>query len=276
MGLNVLAKRPDGYHEVDMIMQSIDLYDELFLEYAEELTVVADQELSTIPMQENLAWRAAKLLQETSACGLGARIVLEKNIPVAAGLAGGSSDAAAVLRGLNRLWGLGYSSQQLEVLGSKIGSDIPFCIEGKTQRARGRGELLSKVASLPVYDLVLVKPNFPVHTAEIYRNFNVAGEHDSAAIEIIIDLLSRGETEQLWGNMANALESVTIKMHPVIAKVKELLTSKGANISLMSGSGPTIFAIAPSRAVAESMAAATRERFDDMIVLVTNTRKEDG
>lgn len=257
-------------------MQSIDLHDELFLEISTDLTVVVDQRLSGVSMQENLAWRAAKLLQDSSGCTLGAKIVLQKNIPVAAGLAGGSSDAAAVLRGLNKLWGLEYSAEKLAFLGSKLGSDIPFCIEGRTQRASGRGELLSKISSFPVYDLVLVKPDFPVHTAEVYRNFKVDGEHDVADIEGIVNILASGEMEQLWSKMANALESVTIKMYPVIAEVKELLTSKGAKISLMSGSGPTIFAIAPSRAVAEDMAAAVAQRFDDMIVLVTKTRKEEN
>ena len=173
LGLRVLGKRADGYHEVDMLMQSIELADILEFLPAEQLTLQMDNQQLQADSQENLIIKAARVLAKHTAYRGGAKINLQKKIPIAAGLAGGSADAAATLRGLNKLWQTGLSLTELEQLAPQIGSDVAFCVQGGTQRATGRGEILQKVQALPATQLVIFKPNFGVSTQKIYQAFNL-------------------------------------------------------------------------------------------------------
>jgi len=253
--LDVLARRPDGYHEVEMVMQAIALHDRVILqEQAAGITVQSDH--PAVPSgPQNLAYRAARLLQEYCQIERGVAINLQKRIPVAAGLAGGSSDAAAVLTGLNQLWRLHLSLAELQCLGARLGADIPFCLQGGTAVARGIGEQLTAVPGVPRLWLVLVKPPFGISTAAVYRSLRVdriTNHPDTAAM---LQALAREDYAAIRKNLRNVLEDVVLAKYPQIARLKEKLQAAGAQGALMSGSGPTVFGIARDRAEAERIQA---------------------
>lgn len=242
--LDVLHKRPDGYHEVEMIMTMVDLADRLEMEALSRDTIIISSQAGYIPLDEkNLAFQAAKLIKERYDVRSGVYIHLDKNIPVAAGLAGGSSDAAATLRGLNRLWDLRIPMEELKQLGAELGSDVPFCITGGTALATGRGELLTPLPNPPQCWVVLAKLPINVSTAEIYGRFrsNDVMAHPSAdRMRQAIERLSfQGVCEEL----GNVLEEVTLKLYPEVAHLKETMLKLGADGVLMSGSGPTVFGL---------------------------------
>lgn len=240
--LKVLGKRTDGYHQVEMVMQNLALHDQLVFSAGMSgirLTVEGDAP----PGQDNLVYRAAKLLQKHSNCKKGAHIALIKNIPAAAGLAGGSADAATTLIGLNSLWGLGLNLKELMYLGGQLGADIPFCLLGGTALARGKGEQLTPLPVLPKMGVVLIKPFFEVSTAEVYGRFAqvVLGKRPDTAV--MIAAIKSENTTAIVKNLANDLESVTFKIHPRLLEIKKQLKSAGALGVLMSGSGPTIYGL---------------------------------
>ncbi|MBQ6712403.1 MAG: 4-(cytidine 5'-diphospho)-2-C-methyl-D-erythritol kinase, partial [Selenomonadales bacterium] len=207
--LDILGKRDDGYHEVEMIMQSIDLADIVTLEDAEDIIVETDlAELADD--RTNLAYRAAELLRDTYGEGRGAHIRIEKKIPLAAGLAGGSSDAAAVLLGLNELWKLGLDIDKLTALGARLGSDVPFCMIGGTMLAKGRGEVLARVPSLGAYPLVLVKPPLGVSTAAAYGGYRAENVETHPTADRMIRAIESGNITRVYEAMGNVLETVTI------------------------------------------------------------------
>jgi 4-diphosphocytidyl-2-C-methyl-D-erythritol kinase len=243
LSLDVLHKREDGYHEVEMIMTTIDLADRL------ELTLLAQDEIKIISHnrfvpddQRNLAYQAALLLKERYHVKSGVEIAIEKAIPVAAGLAGGSSDAAAVLRGLNKLWKLGLSVDQLATIGAEIGSDVSFCVYGGTALATGRGEIIKKLPAAPTCWVVLAKPFIGVSTADVYRRLNLNGIHHPKTKEMI-QAIEKGDYEGVCGHVGNVLEEVTFALHPEVAQIKEQMKRFGADAVLMSGSGPTVFGL---------------------------------
>jgi 4-diphosphocytidyl-2-C-methyl-D-erythritol kinase len=250
LALDVLYKRTDGYHEVNMVMQSIDLYDIVTLAKQDQgIRLVTNREdLPGDP--SNLAYRAAHLLQQTYSLETGVTITLHKKIPIAAGLAGGSSDAAAVLNGMNELFELGLSDQQLSLLGAKLGSDVPFCLSGGTQLATGRGEKLAALPALPPCYVVLAKPAVAVSTAWVYQNYlaNQALHHPNVAA--LVAALSEQDLAKAVTYCGNVLESVTFKFYPSLAELKERMTGFGMLLSLMSGSGPTLFALTTEKAAA--------------------------
>ncbi len=254
LGLKVLGKRADGYHEVDMLMQSIALADTLEFQTAPDLLLRTDSSELNADGQENLIIRAAKVLQKHTGYVGGAHITLHKKIPIAAGLAGGSSDAAATLRGLNRLWGLQLSMERLEQLATQIGSDVAFCVRGGTKRATGRGELLSEVTALPPTWLVLYKPEFGVSTAQVYGNLNLQELHKNFSMEELLKGLKTGLLGNMFAHMHNDLETATLKIHPIIEEIKKFMVGHGAEYALMSGSGPSIFAVLSSEQGAKQMA----------------------
>lgn len=254
LALNILGKRSDGYHEVAMIMQSVSLADIVTLtEQPRDITVTTDQ--NRLPCdQANLAWRAADLIRRKLGIDKGVHIHLTKRIPLAAGLAGGSADGAAVLLGLNRLWGLSLNIEQLDQLGASLGSDVPFCLHGGTMLATGRGEVLTPTATLPPCYVVLAKPPVSVSTAWVYRNYradNVISHPDIAAMQTG---LTNGNLALVASQLGNVLESVTIPAHPEIAFLKEFMVSNGARAALMSGSGPTVFALVDGHEQAKALA----------------------
>ena len=268
--LDILGKRPDGFHEVAMVMQTIGLHDTLVMEKKER-----DIELSiNVPWlkadEKNLAWRAAELIRQEYGLEGGVRIELTKRIPVAAGLAGGSADAAAVLKGMNDLYGLQLDEEKLCELGARLGSDIPFCIMGGTMLATGRGEVLTRLSDMPETWVVLAKPRISVSTAWAYQNYDEQGAERHPDNEAIKQAIARGNRKAVAGLLCNVLESVTIKKYDVIAEYKQMMLDKGAMASMMSGSGPTVFGLAKNREQAESIADVLRQE-TNADVFVTRT-----
>ena len=243
LSLDVLHKRPDGYHEVEMIMTTIDLADRI------ELALLDSDVIKIISLnrfvpddQRNLAYQAAIILKEKFNVKKGVEIKIEKNIPVAAGLAGGSSDAAAVLRGLNKLWDLGLTLDELAVIGAEIGSDVSFCVYGGTALATGRGEIIKELPAPPVCWVILAKPFIGVSTADIYKRLDVETiEHPNT--EKMIESISSKDYDLMCENVGNVLENVTLSLYPEVAQIKEQICKFGADAVLMSGSGPTVFGL---------------------------------
>lgn len=243
LSLDVLHKRPDGYHEVKMVMTTIDLADrvELMDLYYDTIQIISHNRF--VPDDErNLAYQAAKLLKENFGIRRGVAISITKCIPVAAGLAGGSSDAAATLRGLNKLWGLGLSLDELAEIGAEIGSDVPFCVYGGTAIATGRGEKIEHIPAPPPSWVILAKPTIGVSTADVYRNLNLQSVHHPD-VDGMVAAIKEKNYEKICALAGNVLESVTLNMHPEVAQIKEQMKRFGADVSLMSGSGPTVFGL---------------------------------
>jgi 4-diphosphocytidyl-2-C-methyl-D-erythritol kinase len=243
LSLDVLHKRPDGFHEVEMVMTTIDLADRI------ELTNLTDDTIKILSHNRfvpddgrNLAYQAAQLLKDRLYIKKGVAISIDKVIPVAAGLAGGSSDAAATLKGLNRLWDLGLSLDELAELGSEIGSDVSFCVYGGTALATGRGEKIEHLPAPPNCWVILAKPTIGVSTADVYKNLNVSNvQHPST--EAMISALNRNSYSDICSNLGNVLESVTLDMYPEVAQIKDQMERFGADAVLMSGSGPTVYGL---------------------------------
>ena len=268
--LDILGKRPDGFHEVAMVMQSIGLHDTLTMEKTD-----GEIDLSiNVPWlkadEKNLAWRAAELVRQEYGLKGGVRMELTKRIPIAAGLAGGSADAAAVLKGMNELYNLQMSEARLCELGARLGSDIPFCLMGGTMLATGRGEVLTRLADMPETWVVLAKPRISVSTAWAYQNYDEQGAEKHPDNEAIRKAIARGNRKAVAGLLCNVLESVTIKKYDVIADYKQMMLDKGAMASMMSGSGPTVFGLARNREQAEAIANVLRQN-TNADVFVTRT-----
>ena len=246
LGLDVLGLRADRYHEVAMVMQSISLSDTIHIAPADTLTVTTDREgLEGGPA--NLAWKAAVLMGEFAGREPRVHIHIEKRVFLAAGLAGGSTDAAAVLRGLNRYWSLGLPMDRLERLGGQLGSDVPFCVAGGTALAVGRGEVLTPLPDLPELTLVLAKPPLEVSTPWAYREFDRQKNVVHPDIAGMAEAARKGDVQGVLGRCGNVLEPVTAGAHPEIREIETLMRSEGAAPVLMSGSGPTVFGVAADR-----------------------------
>ena len=258
LGLEILGKRSDGYHEVSMVMQSLALCDEITIKAGKGIELDTNLPgLSCGP--DNLAYKAAELLAKQFKINPNVHITLNKRIFMAAGLAGGSSDAAAVLRGLNRYWQLGLTFQQLEVLGAQLGSDIPFCIQGGSALAKGRGEILEPLPDMAETTVVLAKPKqLEISTAWVYKNYQPGRVIHHPTIWRLAELLPQGGNG-LRPYMGNVLETVTIPAHPIIASIKAAMIGAGAYYTLMSGSGPTVFALVHSAEDAQKVVEALQE-----------------
>ena len=244
LGLDVVRKREDGYHEVRMIMQMINLYDKITLRKKTEPGITVTANLSYLPVNEdNLVYRAAKLLMDEFQVDGGLEIELQKYIPVAAGMAGGSTDAAAVMVGVNRIFQLGLNKKQLMERGVKIGADVPFCIMRGTALAEGIGEELTPLPAMPHCSLVIAKPKIHVSTKFVYGNLKVGELTEHPDIDGQVQALRENNLEQLVTRMGNVLETVTIPAYPVIDEIKHTMMKYGAMGAMMSGSGPTVFGI---------------------------------
>lgn len=249
LSLDVLYKREDGYHEVEMVMTMVDLADRIEMQELPRDTIIISSQAGYIPLDEkNLAFQAARLIKDRYDVKQGVYIHLDKKIPVAAGLAGGSSDAAAALRGLNRLWKLDIPLAELQKLGAELGSDVPFCVSGGTAVARGRGEKLEIIASPPQCWVVLAKPPINVSTSDVYGRFkaNDISNHPSTAT--ILEAIQNKDFDQLCGGLGNVLEEVTLQLYPEVRHLKECMQKLGADGVLMSGSGPTVFGLVSKEA----------------------------
>jgi len=243
LALDVLYKRDDGYHEVEMVMTTIDLADRIDLTLLHHDEVIIASQAQSIPNDHrNLAYQAAMLLKRRYRIQAGVKIEIDKKIPVSAGLAGGSTDAAATLRGLNRLWDLQISNDQLLELAAEIGSDVPFCINGGTALATGRGEKIQPLPALPNCWVILAKPQIGVSTAEIYGGLDLANAQ-RPNIKAMVQAIEAKDFRLICAQMGNVLESVTLKKYPETARIKEHMQQFGADAVLMSGSGPTVFGL---------------------------------
>lgn len=242
--LDVLHKRPDGFHEVEMVMTMIDLADRLEMSEQKRDTIIITSQAGYIPLDEkNLAFQAAKLIKERYDVKNGVHIHLDKKIPVAAGLAGGSSDAAATLRGLNRLWGLKIPQEELLALGAELGSDVPFCVSGGTALATGRGEVLTPITNPLQCWVIVAKPPINVSTAEVYGRLRSEQIQHHPSAKRMVQALQEGSFQQMCQSLGNVLEEVTLKLHPEVQQLKEGMLKLGADGALMSGSGPTVFGL---------------------------------
>ena len=271
IGLDVLRRRADGYHEVKMIMQTVDIYDELVLEKRKEPGIELRMDNSELPSGgDNLICRAADLLFREKEITGGVNISLTKRIPIAAGMAGGSADAAAALRGVNELFDLGYSLTELQALGVGLGADIPYCLAGGTMLSEGIGEILTPLPAPPAAHLVIAKPDINVSTAFVYGNLHADRLAWHPDIDGMIAALQKGDLDGITGRLGNVLETVTVKAHPVIEQIKELLRKQGAENALMSGSGPTVFGIFKEKETAARAAEAVeRGRLAKQIFVTT-------
>ncbi|HET7521871.1 MAG TPA: 4-(cytidine 5'-diphospho)-2-C-methyl-D-erythritol kinase [Bacillales bacterium] len=243
LALDVLRKREDGFHDVKMVMTTIDLADRLDMEETASDVIRVSTSAGFLPEDErNLAYRAAQLMKERFQIRSGVSISIDKQIPVAAGLAGGSTDAAAVLRGLNRLWDLGISTDELAALGSEIGSDVAFCVHGGTAVATGRGEIISPISAAPPCWVVLAKPEAGVSTKDIYEGIDT--EHvNHPDVNAVIRAVQSNDYRALCRNLGNVFEEVTIRRVPEVRQIKQSMANFGADGVLMSGSGPTVFGL---------------------------------
>ncbi|MCR4589559.1 MAG: 4-(cytidine 5'-diphospho)-2-C-methyl-D-erythritol kinase [Lachnospiraceae bacterium] len=280
LGLDIVGKREDGYHLLKMVMQSLELHDTVTVSVGNEgsgIRTVTDSDLVSDD-SHNLAYRAAKLLSEKFHIDKGMEIRIEKKIPVAAGLAGGSSDAAAVLRAVNRLFGLGLDNAGLKSLGLSLGADVPYCIEGGTMLSEGIGEMLTPVTpALGSYPVLLIKPDRGVSTKEVYEAYDSIEVKDHPDTERILKAVRTGDVKEMGASFSNVLEKVTIPKVPVIEEIKEFLKDRGAGAVLMSGSGPTVFALSGDEGKLKEISEEGKLRFPECDVILTTTkRKENG
>lgn len=244
IGLDVLRRRPDGYHEVKMIMQTVDICDVLTFTRQERPGIVVTTDKEELPGDEsNLIYKAARLVTETCSVREGIKIELQKRIPMAAGMAGGSTDAAAVFHGMNEMFGLGMDEDEMCALGVKIGADIPYCVKGGTALAEGIGEILTKLPDAPACVVLVAKPDIDVSTKYVYENLHAESLEYHPDIDGMRAAIEEGDLRGMAERMGNVLETVTVNAYPVIREIKEVMKKSGAWNALMSGSGPTVFGI---------------------------------
>ena len=253
LGLDVLRRRPDGYHDVKMIMQMVDIYDTLTFEKRQDDRIVLSANKEEIPCDDsNLIYKAAKLLFDYKGVSYGVNIHLEKRIPVAAGMAGGSTDAAAAFTGLNELFELGVSQKELLELGVKVGADVPYCILGGCALSEGIGEVLTPLPNPPYCELVIAKPDINVSTKYVYENLNLSELKRHPDIDGMRTAIEEGDLKGITDRLENVLESVTVKKYGIIQEIKDEMISLGATNAIMSGSGPTVFGFFESKEQAEN------------------------
>lgn len=265
--LNVLGRRDDGYHNIESIIQKISLYDFISFWPSEDLTLKTELQ---IPTEQNLVYKAAVLLKKTSGVSAGAKIRLNKNVPVAAGLGGGSSDAALTLIGLNKLWSLGLSCSELNVLAEQLGSDVPFFLHGPLAFVNGRGENVTDYRSIKSINILLVKPPVSVSTRWAYENLKLTKRTSKVNnITLFIHAIRKGKL-QGTSSFHNDLEPVATKTFPVIADIKERLLREGAILSMMSGSGPTVFGVFESAKEAGKASKAFKDCWTAAVQTITN------
>lgn len=272
IGLDVIRKREDGYHDLDMIMQTVGVYDDVIIS-REDGTQTYEIEVSTdadiLPNDKgNLAFMAAKVLMEAYDIKSKVKIHINKRIPIAGGMAGGSADCAAVLRGVNQLFQLELTDEQLQEYGVKLGADVPYCIVGGTKRAQGIGEILTDLPTPPKCYVIIAKPDAFVSTKFVYSHIRPAQIENHPDIDGIIESIKAGNLYGMCEKIANVMEDVTIPEYPIIQKVKDILKSNGAVNALMSGSGPTVFGIYDDEEKAkQSMDALSGKEFVSRLYL---------
>lgn len=271
LGLDVLGRRENGYHDVRMVMQTVYLYDRIIMKKSKTTGIRLETNLYYLPVNENnLAYQAAQMLMDEFHIEEGVSIQLDKHIPVAAGMAGGSSNAAAVLFGMNRMFSLGLSQKELMERGVKLGADVPYCIMRGTVLAEGIGEILTPLSPMPKCYVLIAKPAISVSTKMVYEKLDSHEIEDHPDIDGILAGLKAGDLKKVAGSMGNVLERVTVDAYPVIDQIKKMMIKEGALNAMMSGSGPTVFGIFEEKATARKAADAIRDARLTKQVYVTN------
>ena len=261
LGLDVLGRKENGYHDVRMVMQTIYLYDDVLMQKTEKEGIHLETNLFYLPVNENnIAYKAAKLLMDEFHIEGGVSIRLNKFIPVSAGMAGGSSNAAAVLFGMNRMYELGLSQKELMERGVQLGADVPYCIMRGTVLAEGIGEKLTPLPALPKCYVLVAKPPVSVSTKTVYEKLDALDIVNHPNIDGILEGLEEQNLEKIASNMGNVLEEVTIGDYPVIEKIKQTMKDAGALNAMMSGSGPTVFGLFENRTAAREAQRRIREK----------------
>lgn len=251
LALDVVGRLPNGYHQVKMVMQTVGIYDELTLQRADS-GIVLTTDSGELPTDENnLIYKAVRLMQEKYGLQEGVRIHLQKRIPIAAGMAGGSTDAAAAMKGMCKLFRLEASERELMSEAVKIGADVPYCVMGGTALAEGIGERLTALRPVPELTLLVAKPGVSVSTQEVYRRLDAVELKRHPDIDGMVNAIGEGNLQGVVERLENVLEKVTIPACPVIETIKQRMLELGARSSLMSGSGPTVFGVFPDRESAE-------------------------
>ncbi|MBQ6322641.1 MAG: 4-(cytidine 5'-diphospho)-2-C-methyl-D-erythritol kinase [Lachnospiraceae bacterium] len=270
LGLDVIRKREDGYHDLRMIMQTIRVHDQIRLQVTDESGIRMETNLGFLPTDaNNLAWRAASLLMEEFGVKEGLFIRLDKHIPVAAGLAGGSSDAAAVLVGVNRLFHLQLSMEELMKRGKSLGADVPYCVMRGTALAEGIGEILTPLPAMPDCYILLAKPSEHISTRFVYTNLRADELKEHPDIDGQLQALREGNLKLLAEKMGNVLETVTIPACPLIEQIKTDMRHAGALGSMMSGSGPTVFGLFETYDMAQEALQMLREKYRLKVLYIT-------
>lgn len=271
LGLDVLGRRENGYHDVRMVMQTVYLYDRIIMKKSKTPGIRLETNLYYLPVNENnLAYQAAQMLMDEFHMEEGVSIQLDKHIPVAAGMAGGSSNAAAVLFGMNRMFSLGLSQKELMERGVKLGADVPYCIMRGTVLAEGIGEILTPLSPMPKCYVLIAKPAISVSTKMVYEKLDSHEIEDHPDIDGILAGLKAGDLKKVAGSMGNVLERVTVDAYPVIDQIKKMMIKEGALNAMMSGSGPTVFGIFEEKATARKAADTIRDARLTKQVYVTN------
>lgn len=275
--LDVTGRLPNGYHEVSMVMQNVGIHDTLtFTKRGDEQIVLTTSD-GQLPLgEDNLIYKAVLLLRELTGNKDGVTIHLEKRIPVAAGMAGGSTDAAATLLGVNELLGLGFQKKQLQKESVRIGADVPYCVLGKTAHARGIGEKLTEIASPPQAYLVVAKPDINVSTPVVYRALDSLPSYPHPDVEGMIQALEQKDLNALCERLGNVLELVTAKEYPVIGQIEDVLLKEGAKAALMSGSGPSVFGIFDTEGQAQTACKALEKSALAKQLFVTTFENGEG
>ena len=270
ISLDIIGKREtDGYHLLRMIMQNIDLYDEIIVEKNNKDIIIECNKNYVPTDSRNLAYKAAIAFKERYNIAEGVKIKIFKNIPVSAGLAGGSTDAATVLKIMNKLFEVNASDEELMELGLKLGADVPYCIKGGTALCEGIGEIITPLNPFKNKIIVLVKPSFGVSTKEVYKNFNMEKVKKHPETEELIKAMDEDNLRYVAYNMKNLLENVTLKKHKVLIDLKEEMNKYGAINSMMSGSGPTVFAFFDDMLKAQKCFEKMKEKYNEVFLTRT-------
>lgn len=269
ISLDIIGKREDGYHLLEMIMQAIDLYDEINIEKQKEGISIKCNKPYVPTDERNLAYKAAKIFMEKYNVNCGVAINIKKNIPVCAGLAGGSTDGAAVLKLMNKLFDINASDEELMELGLKLGADVPYCIKGGTALCKGIGEEVTELKGFKDKIIVLVKPPFGVSTKSVYQDFDLNKARNHPNTELLINAIENNDLYIVSNNMKNLLENVTLRKHKILINIKEEMKSYGATGTMMSGSGPTVFAFFDDMLKAQRCFEKMKTRYNDVFITRT-------
>lgn len=269
LGLDVLAKREDGYHELEMVMSSVDLADRVVLEPIAENKIIVQSNKAFLPVdRRNNVYQAAAIVKERYQIREGIKISITKNIPVAAGLGGGSTDCAAALRGMNRMWQLDLPMADLIDIGMEVGTDVPYCLYGTTAFIAGKGEKVRPLRPMPQCWVVLVKPRMSVSTRKIFQQVDLEGISHPNMQQLAQAILAQ-DYQQMIRYMGNSLEDVTIPKHPIVQQIKDRMIKYGADAALMSGSGPTVFALCQKQSRAQRIVNGLKGFCDEVYMVRT-------